>query len=155
MVLFSIYTDIRIDFVIDSAFCFVILVVWLYHNVFICLDPSGQRTTTTTTTAMGLLWLLFDKNNYFKQWWTASLIYSCTNKIWVKIAERLYFYIWTYALAYCRRPARLKLVWKTKIHLHYLFLHNKNGIGSLNPWSLKTRTPLTCIINIMVTHRRS
>ena len=34
--------EIYIDFVIDLAYCIVILVMWLYHNVFICLDPSGQ-----------------------------------------------------------------------------------------------------------------
>ena len=42
VVLFSIDTDIYIDFVIDLAFCIVILVMWLYHEVFICLDPGGQ-----------------------------------------------------------------------------------------------------------------
>ena len=30
------------DFVIGLAFCIAILVMWLYHDVFICLDPSGQ-----------------------------------------------------------------------------------------------------------------
>ena len=42
VVLFSIYTDIYVDFVIDLALCIVILVMWLYRDVFICLDPSGQ-----------------------------------------------------------------------------------------------------------------
>ena len=28
--------------VIDLAFSIIILVMWLYHDVFICLDPSGQ-----------------------------------------------------------------------------------------------------------------
>ena len=33
VVLFSIYTDIYIDFVIDLAFCIVIHVMLLYHDV--------------------------------------------------------------------------------------------------------------------------
>ena len=41
-VLFSIYTDIDIDIVIDSSFHIVILVKWLYHDVFLYLNPSGQ-----------------------------------------------------------------------------------------------------------------
>ena len=41
-IFFAIYMDIYIDFVIDLAICIAFLVMWLYHDVFICLDPSGQ-----------------------------------------------------------------------------------------------------------------
>ena len=72
VVLFSINTDIYIDFVIDIAYCIVILVMWLYHDVFICLDPSSQLTTTTTTAMFAVQHFWSECIIYGKISWTRS-----------------------------------------------------------------------------------